>query len=197
MDPPLSILASLWFYMTPGSGVPSMHDVLIGNWAGSGIWQGSVFGPTSKIINNECGGEVFGNWWQAGWNPENNRIKAFRYYTQYFGVPVLGQGQTDATLSCSGGFTYPANAGENKSYDYVGINGMTGINHNECCCKAYPWAGWIRHIDPNFNDHADPETIKHNNDYSKKWCEEMINKYKGLGNNAGSFQCSGLCTQDE
>jgi len=36
MDPPLSILASLWFYMTPGSGVPSMHDVLIGNWAGQG-----------------------------------------------------------------------------------------------------------------------------------------------------------------
>jgi len=57
-----------------------------------GIWQGSVFGPTSKIINNECSGEVFGNWWQSG-GPENNRIKAFRYYTQYFGVPVLAEGR--------------------------------------------------------------------------------------------------------
>jgi len=74
MDPPLSILGSLWFYMTPGSGFPSMHDVLIGNWEGQGIWQGSVFGPTSKIINNECSGEVFGKWWQNG-GFENNRIK--------------------------------------------------------------------------------------------------------------------------
>ena len=76
MDPPLSILASLWFYMTPGSGVPSMHDVIIGNWAGQGIWKGSVFGPTSKIINNECSGETFGNWWETG-GPENNRGQGF------------------------------------------------------------------------------------------------------------------------
>ncbi len=30
-DPPLSILASLWFYMTPQSPKPAMHDIVIGN----------------------------------------------------------------------------------------------------------------------------------------------------------------------
>ena len=106
MDPPLSILGSLWFYMMPGSGIPAMHDVLIGNWAGQGQWTGSVFGPSSKIINNECGGEeaVF----PGGF--ESRRIKAFRYYTQYFGVPVLAAGQSAATLSCKG-FEYPVRTG--------------------------------------------------------------------------------------
>ena len=83
MDPPLSILASLWFYMNPGAGVPAMHDVLIGNWhgysGGGRQWEGSVFGPTSKIINNECGGEKFGSWWATG-GPENNRIKGNSYF---------------------------------------------------------------------------------------------------------------------
>lgn len=31
-DPPLSVMASLWFYMTPQSPKPSMHDIVIGNW---------------------------------------------------------------------------------------------------------------------------------------------------------------------
>ena len=31
-DPPLTILASLWFYMTPQSPKPAMHDIIIGNW---------------------------------------------------------------------------------------------------------------------------------------------------------------------
>ena len=31
-DPPLSVLASLWFYMTPQSPKPAMHDIVIGNW---------------------------------------------------------------------------------------------------------------------------------------------------------------------
>ena len=70
-------------------------------------FQGSVFGPSSKIINNECGGEetVF----PGGF--ESRRIKAFRYYTKYFGVPVLAPGQSDATLSCKG-FEYPVRKGK-------------------------------------------------------------------------------------
>ena len=34
-DPPLSVLASLWFYMTPQSPKPAMHDIVIGNWVSS------------------------------------------------------------------------------------------------------------------------------------------------------------------
>ena len=56
-SPPLAILGSMWFYMTASNGYPSMHSVIIGDWDGYGKWTGAVFGPSSKIINNECGGE--------------------------------------------------------------------------------------------------------------------------------------------
>ena len=111
-------------------------------------------------------------------------------------MPVLAEGQDANTLSCKG-FTYPTNNGEKTSYDYVGLTGMNGINHSECCCKPYPWSGWIRHIDPAFHTHADAELVDQNNQFNKKWCEEMIDKHKGLGHNAGAFDCSGPCTQDD
>ncbi|XGW03089.1 hypothetical protein V3C99_014805 [Haemonchus contortus] len=62
MDPPLAILASLWFYMTPQPPKPAMHDIVMGTWnsgsknAAAG-YTGPIFGPTSLIINNECNGE--------------------------------------------------------------------------------------------------------------------------------------------
>ena len=46
-DPPLSIMASLWFYMTPQSGVPSMHDIVIGNWVSP---DNNYAGRVLKII---------------------------------------------------------------------------------------------------------------------------------------------------
>ena len=106
-------------------------------------------------------------------------------------MPVLAPGQDASTLSCSGGFSYPKNAGENFSYDYVGLSGA--VHHDECCCKAYPWPGWIRHIDPKYNKMADQEMIAHNNAYSREWCNDMIFKHKGLGKNAGYFKCSKRC----
>lgn len=30
MDPPIAVLASLWFYMTPQPPKPAMHDIIIG-----------------------------------------------------------------------------------------------------------------------------------------------------------------------
>ena len=30
MDPPLAIMASLWFYMTPQPPKPAMHDIILG-----------------------------------------------------------------------------------------------------------------------------------------------------------------------
>ena len=59
MDPPLSFMASIWFYMTAANGHPSMHSSVVGNWIGYGKWTGAVFGPTSKLINNECQGEGY------------------------------------------------------------------------------------------------------------------------------------------
>ncbi|EYC01695.1 hypothetical protein Y032_0105g3693 [Ancylostoma ceylanicum] len=62
MDPPLAMLASLWFYMTPQPPKPSMHNIVIGDWRQSAKnrragFSGPIFGPTSLVINNECGGE--------------------------------------------------------------------------------------------------------------------------------------------
>ncbi|KIH57536.1 hypothetical protein ANCDUO_12275 [Ancylostoma duodenale] len=70
MDPPLAMLASLWFYMTPQPPKPSMHSIVIGSRLRTteGDWRqsaknrragfsGPIFGPTSLVINNECGGE--------------------------------------------------------------------------------------------------------------------------------------------
>lgn len=193
MDPPLSILGSLWFYMTPESGVPSMHDVVVGKWAGQGKWQGSVFGPTSRIINNECGGESFAkNWWHVG-GFENNRIKAFRYYTNIFDVPAVGPGQDESTLSCAGGFTYPLVDEELKSYDFDWNNPPAD---NSCCCVPYKWQGVMRYIDPEYNTYADQDMIKHNNAYNKQWCEEQLAEWGGFGGNQGKFTCKGTCSRD-
>ncbi|VDO73317.1 unnamed protein product [Haemonchus placei] len=62
MDPPLAMLASLWFYMTPQPPKPSMHSIVVGDWRQSeknrrAGFGGPIFGPTSLVINNECGGE--------------------------------------------------------------------------------------------------------------------------------------------
>ena len=77
-----------------------MHHVIIGNWKGHNKWKGSVFGPSSKIINNECGGESKVEGTIGGY--ESRRIKAFRFYTSFFGTPTLAPGEDETTLSCLG-----------------------------------------------------------------------------------------------
>jgi len=61
-DPPLALMASLWFYMTPQPPKPAMHDIVLGNWNAGPVnkaagYFGPIFGPTSLVINNECNGE--------------------------------------------------------------------------------------------------------------------------------------------
>ncbi|CAJ0582610.1 unnamed protein product, partial [Mesorhabditis spiculigera] len=98
MDPPLAILASLWFYMTPQPPKPAMHDIVMGTW-NSGTknaeagYTGPIFGPTSLIINNECNGE---DREEPGGPGESRRIKAFKWFCRHFGVPA----GADKLLSC-------------------------------------------------------------------------------------------------
>jgi hypothetical protein len=94
MDPPLSIMASMWFYMTPQAPKPAMHDIIMGNWTPAAVdaaagYKGAIFGPTSLIINNECGGEI-------GGGGESRRIKAYKWFSKYFGFRV----EDDNFLSC-------------------------------------------------------------------------------------------------
>ncbi|KAL6741921.1 hypothetical protein Aduo_015128 [Ancylostoma duodenale] len=97
-DPPLAMLASLWFYMTPQPPKPAMHDIVMGTWnsgaqnAAAG-YTGPIFGPTSLIINNECNGEDLQ---EPGGPGESRRIKAFKWFCAYFGVPA----GADKLLSC-------------------------------------------------------------------------------------------------
>lgn len=102
MDPPLAILASLWFYMTPQPPKPAMHDIVVGNWnAGpkneAAGYSGAIFGPTSLIINNECNGLSTS---VPGGGGENRRIRAFMWFCNYFNVPT----GPNNTLSCKGKF---------------------------------------------------------------------------------------------
>lgn len=97
-NPPLALIASLWFYMSPQPPNPAMHDIILGFWnAGkknkAAGYSGPIFGPTSLIINNECQGvdsKV------PGGGGENRRIRAFQWLCSYFGVSP----GTDALLTC-------------------------------------------------------------------------------------------------
>jgi hypothetical protein len=117
-DPPLAVMASIWFYMTPQPPKPckilnilikfnffffkAMHDIVIGNWkAGTrneaANYSGAIFGPTSLIINNECHGEDEA---EPGNGGESRRIKAFKWFCRYFKVPT----GDDRSLSCKCNF---------------------------------------------------------------------------------------------
>ena len=149
MNPPLSFMASMWFYMTAANGHPSMHSAIVGNWVGYGKWTGSVFGPSSKIINNECGGEskVEG---EMG-SKESRRIKAFRFFTQYFGTRALGDGEDEGSLSCLGFDYAEINKGAKKAYDFDWAQAMP----YKCKCKPVTYSGVHRYHDPAFA-HSSP-----------------------------------------
>jgi hypothetical protein len=177
MNPPLSIMGSMWFYMTAANGYPSMHSAIIGNWKGHGKWQGAVFGPTSKIINNECGGESKTEGEIGGY--ESRRIKAFRFYTSFFGTPVMADGEDESTLSCSGLDFQDKNALKSYDYDWSG----------KCNCKPVKWAGIFRYADTSSGGQSAIDA-EFNNAWNKKWCEELLRKNKGFGSHYGMVECT-------
>lgn len=76
--------------------------LLLGNWnAGptniAAGYTGPIFGPTSLVINNECNGEDPTN---PGGPGESRRIKAFKWFCGYFGVPY----GANFTLTCKSRF---------------------------------------------------------------------------------------------
>lgn len=92
----LAFASALWFYMTPQSPKPSMHDVVAGYWQPSaGDITGNRlpgFGVLIMIINGgiECGGstEVA----QAA-----NRISFYKSFLSAFSLPD----ETDASMTCT------------------------------------------------------------------------------------------------
>lgn len=91
----LAVASGFWFYMTPQSPKPSIHEVVTGFWvpnskdAASNFKRG--FGTTINIINGgiECGSSQIP---QA-----NNRIRYYKYFANYLNVPITA----DETLDCA------------------------------------------------------------------------------------------------
>jgi chitodextrinase len=93
----MALASAFWFYMTPQSPKPSMHDVVTGYWTPS---QGDIlgkrrpgFGVLIMIINGgiECGGTTERP--QAA-----NRIDYYKNFLKAFGLPA----EDPSTMTCTG-----------------------------------------------------------------------------------------------
>jgi len=191
-DPPLAFMASLWFYMTPQPPKPAMHDIIIGNWVSkngdiiSGKY-GPILGPTSLVINNECGGESSD---EPGPGGENRRIKAFRFFCEYFKVPV----GASESLSCKGFSGFPKNI--KMSYD---ADWHTTWKPGKCNCTAQTYPGPIPYFDPKFFPFKHVLLNQNNKDKCEKalwdgW-QDSTTKCKGrtgMSKNKGDMQMNVL-----
>jgi len=165
-DPPLAVMASLWFYMTPQSPKPAMHDIVIGNWVSpDSSYAAGVFGPTSLVINNECGGEDKTDPGGAG---ESRRIKAFRWFTWYFRVPMnKGDAKTNSCKHFNNGkrFSFPGK----KIFNSWDADWKTSWDPSKPCkCAMATYQGYIPAYDPRIMPH-----MKEMNEFNKKWCERL------------------------
>ncbi|KAK0406487.1 hypothetical protein QR680_018601 [Steinernema hermaphroditum] len=171
MNPPLAIMASLWFYMTPQPPKPAMHDIVMGQW-GAGQqneqagYKGPIFGPTSLVINNECGGLSAD---EPGGGGENRRIRAFKWFCDYFKVPA----GPDRLLSCKdmpvkfSAMKYPLSYQPDWSSTW---------KEAPCNCVPANYGGLIPYFDPaNY-----PKNWVEKNEYYRKECVRTIYANPGL-----------------
>ncbi|CAJ0579282.1 unnamed protein product, partial [Mesorhabditis spiculigera] len=165
IDPPLAMMASLWFYMTPQPPKPAMHDIVIGSWRPSSKnrragFTGPVFGPTSLVINNECGGE---DTEEPGGPGESRRIKAFKWFCKYFNVTA----GPERSLSCKGmldGF-------EMTPHMYSWQPDWGNMWRSQVCdCKPAPYGGPLPYYDPKIY----PERFAKENERNRLRCVYSI-----------------------
>ncbi|CEF62255.1 Glycoside hydrolase, family 19, catalytic domain and Lysozyme-like domain-containing protein [Strongyloides ratti] len=165
MDPPISIMASMWFYMTPQPPKPSMHDIVIGRWNAGDLnkksnYSGAIFGPTSLIINNECNGEDKS---EPGGPGESRRIKAFKWFCKYFNVPT---GPED-TLSCKNMVQPFDRMQYGISYQ---PNWSQTWKEEPCQCSPASYGGII----PYFDERYYPKNFVDQNEYNRKLCIKSL-----------------------
>ena len=127
--------------------------------------SGGVFGPTSLVINNECNGE---DPVEPGGSGENRRIKAFRWFTNYFNVPFnSGDPKTVSCKSFNGGsrsFDFPKGTKVYLSWD---VDWKTSWDPTSPCqCKMQIYQGVFDAYDPNLMPQYGSE-----NEANRKWCE--------------------------
>uniref|UniRef100_A0A0K0FP02 Glyco_hydro_19_cat domain-containing protein n=1 Tax=Strongyloides venezuelensis TaxID=75913 RepID=A0A0K0FP02_STRVS len=144
MDPPLAMLASMWFYMTPQPPKPSMHSIITGKWLSSlknrkKGYKGSVFGPTSLVINNECSGEEIEE--VVGSAGENRRIKAYKWFTSYFNVSA----GPEKTITCKNMVENFEGIPHNHSWQ---PNWSTMWKSEPCDCTPTQYNGALPYYEP-------------------------------------------------
>jgi len=119
------------------------------------------------VINNECNGE---DATEPGGGGENRRIKAFRWFTNYFKVPF---NSGDPKLSSckefnkgSRNFKFPKGKIVYLSWD---VDWKTSWDPTSpCSCKMQVYQGPICAFDPVLM----PQ-YKEENEENKKWCENV------------------------
>lgn len=83
MDPVLAFKTALWFWTTPREGIPSIHNVITGNYVPTEedkkLGRLPGFGLTIDIINGgiECG---------TATAQESNRVTYFKQFCSFLGV---------------------------------------------------------------------------------------------------------------
>ncbi|KAL3081472.1 hypothetical protein niasHS_010624 [Heterodera schachtii] len=167
-DPPLALLASLWFYMTPQPPKPSMHDIITGQWEAGEIneaagFSGPIFGPTSLVINNECAGE---DEKAPGGGGENRRIKAFKWLCQHFGVSAGNQ----TTLSCKKMPRHFDQMPHNVSWQPDWSS--TWREDRPCVCAPASYGGAIPYFQPGFY----PSQFVEENEANEAQCKKMLSE---------------------
>ena len=142
-----------------------------------------MFGPTSLVINNECNGE---DPTEPGGGGESRRIKAFRWFTNYFKVPFNnGDPKTVSCKRFNGGsrsFKFPKSVTVYLSWD---ADWKTSSDPTkQCSCKMQIYQGPICAFDPVLM----PE-YQHENEANKEWCEKIYQEgwnKQGCSNYTGS-----------
>jgi len=112
--------SAIWFYMTPQSPKPSIHDVATGFMTPTAsdisAGYGANFGVTTNIINggHECGG---------GWEniKSESRISYYTEFLNYFGLPA----EARETMTCGNlSSSFPSGGyGDAFAYFDLGWNG--------------------------------------------------------------------------
>merc|ERR1712061_98551 len=89
--------AAIWFYMTPQSPKPSMHDVMTGYMVPTAADEGAgikaTFGATTNIINggHECG--------KGTETPQSShRMEYYKEFLMWFALPM----EAEEDMSCKG-----------------------------------------------------------------------------------------------
>ncbi|CDW56696.1 Glyco hydro 19 domain containing protein [Trichuris trichiura] len=176
-DPPLAIMGSIWFYMTPQPPKPAMHDIVMGQWEPgysnrAAGYSGPIFGPTSFIINNECNGEDPGD---PGGPGESRRIKAFKWFCKYFNVPA-GE---ERHLTCKGMPTSLDMIGGKKSFQ---PDWSSTWKAEPCKCAPADYGGMIAYYEPG----RYPDRFVAMNEQAEKRCVQTIYRNPSMYGMSGS-----------